>query len=104
MWIPAASRSWPTIPAPAPPKPSVATLRSPSQLVAREVIHADARVGYGIVLTWGQAPGGYLLIGETLVVFVPKSAVTPFISGSGTFAELLAQWRGRRVFDGQTEA
>ena len=41
-------------------------------------------------------------IGETLVVFVPKSAAIPFVSGSGTFADLLAQAR-IRAFDGQTE-
>ena len=73
------------------------------QLVAREVIHADARVGgYGIVLTWVKPPGGDPPIGETLVVFVPKSAAIPFVSGSGTFADLLAQAR-IRAFDGQTE-
>jgi hypothetical protein len=73
------------------------------QLVAREVIRADARVGgYGLVLTWVKPPGGDPPIGETLVVFLPKSAVTPFVSGTGTFTELLAQAR-IRAFDGQTE-
>lgn len=73
------------------------------QLVAREVIHADARVGgYGLVLTWVKPPGGDPPIGETLVVFLPKSAVTPFVGGTGTFADLLAQAR-IRAFDGQTE-
>ena len=73
------------------------------QLVAREAIHADARVGgYGLVLTWVKPPGGDPPIGETLVVFVPKSAVTPFLGGTGTFTELLAQSR-IRAFDGQTE-
>jgi hypothetical protein len=33
---------------------------------------------------------------------VPKSAVTPFVSGTKTFTELLAQARIRAV-DGQTE-
>ena len=73
------------------------------QLVAREAIHADARVGgYGLVLTWIKPPGGDPPIGETLVVFMPKSAVASFISGSPTFTELLAQAR-IRAFDGQTE-
>ena len=73
------------------------------QLVAREVIHADTRVGgYGLVLTWVKPPGGDPPIGETLVVFLPKSAVTPFVSGAATFTELLAQAR-IRAFDGQTE-
>lgn len=73
------------------------------QLVAREVIHGDARVGgYGLVLTWIKPPGGDPPIGETLVVFLPKSAVTPFVGGTATFAELLAKTR-IRAFDGQTE-
>jgi hypothetical protein len=73
------------------------------QLVAREVIHADARVGgYGLVLTWVKPPGGDPPIGETLVVFLPKAAVTPFVDGAGTFTKLLAQAR-IRAFDGQTE-
>ena len=74
------------------------------QLVARNVIHADSRVGgYGLVLTWVKPPASDPPIGETLVVFLPKSAVTPFVSGAGTsFTELLAQAR-IRAFDGQTE-
>jgi hypothetical protein len=72
-------------------------------LVARDVIHADARVGgYGLVLTWIKPPGGDPPIGETLVVFLPKAAVTPFVRGSGTFTDLLSQAR-IRAFDGQTE-
>jgi hypothetical protein len=73
------------------------------QLVARDVINADSRVGgYGLVLTWIKPPGGDPPIGETVVVFLPKSAVTPFIGGTATFAELLAQAR-IRAFDGQAE-
>ena len=73
------------------------------QLVAREVVHADSRVGgYGLVLTWVKPPGGDPPIGETLVTFLAKSAVVPFVSGTATFTELLAQAR-IRAFDGQTE-
>lgn len=73
------------------------------QLVAREVIHADGRVGgYGLVLTWIKPGGADPPIGETLVVFLPKAAVTPFVSGAGTFTDLLVQAR-IRTFDGQTE-
>jgi hypothetical protein len=74
------------------------------QLVARDAIRADARVGgYGLVLTWIKPPGGDAPIGETLVVFLPKSAVTQFVSGHATFSELLAEAR-IRAFDGQTDA
>ena len=73
------------------------------QLVARDVIHADARVGgYGLVLTWVKPGGADPPIGETLVVFLPKASATPFVNGAATFTELLAQAR-IRVFDGQTE-
>jgi hypothetical protein len=73
------------------------------QFVAREVIHGDARVGgYGLVLTWVKPGGDDPPIGETLVVFLPKAAATPFVGGTGTFTELLAQAR-IRAFDGQTE-
>jgi hypothetical protein len=73
------------------------------QLVAREVIHLDSRVGgYGLVLTWVKPPGGDPPIGETLVVFLPKPAVTLFVSGTATFGELLSMAR-IRAFDGQTE-
>ncbi len=73
------------------------------QLVARETIHADARVGgYGLVLTWIKPPGGDPPIGETLVVFLPKSAVTRFVREPMAFTELLAEAR-IRAFDGQTE-
>jgi len=73
------------------------------QLVARDVVHADPRIGgYGLVLTWVKPPASDPPIGETLVVFLPKSAVTPFVSGTATFTELLAQAR-IRAFDGQTE-
>ena len=73
------------------------------QLVARDVIHADARVGgYGLVLTWVKPGGAEPPIGETLVVFLPKASATPFVNGAATFTELLAPAR-IRVFDGQTE-
>jgi hypothetical protein len=73
------------------------------RLVARDVIYSDARVGgYGLVLTWIKPPGGDPPIGETLVVFVPKRAVTSFVSGGGTFTDLLSTAR-IRTFDGQTE-
>jgi hypothetical protein len=73
------------------------------QLVAREVIHVDPRVGgYGLVLTWVKPGGADPPIGETLVVFLPKAAATPFVNGTATFTELLAQAR-IRAFDGQTE-
>jgi hypothetical protein len=73
------------------------------QLVARDVIYADSRVGgYGLILTWIKPPGGDPPIGETLVVFLPKRPVTSFVSGSGTFSELLSTAR-IRTFDGQTE-
>jgi hypothetical protein len=73
------------------------------QLVARDIIHADPRVGgYGLVLTWVKPPASDPPIAETLVVFLSKSAVTPFVSGTATFTELLAQAR-IRAFDGQTE-
>ncbi len=76
---------------------------APAHLGARKVIHADARVGgYGLVLTWVKPPASDPPIGETLVVFLPKSAVTAFVSGTATFTELLAQAR-IRAFDGQTE-
>lgn len=73
------------------------------QLVAREAIHTDSRVGgYGIVLTWVKPGGADPPIGETLVVFMPKAAATPFADGAATFTELLMQAR-IRAFDGQTE-
>jgi hypothetical protein len=73
------------------------------QLVARQVVHADARVGgYGLVLTWIKPGGADPPIAETLVVFLPKGAATLFVSGTATFTELLAGAR-IRAFDGQTE-
>jgi hypothetical protein len=73
------------------------------QLVARESITMDSRVGgYGIVLTWIKPGEADPPIGETLVVFLPKAAATPFVGGTGTFTELLMQAR-IRAFDGQTE-
>jgi hypothetical protein len=72
-------------------------------LVARSQIQADARVGgYGLVLTWIKQPASDPPIGETLVVFAPKSVVEPFVGGTIRISELLAQAR-TRVFDGQTE-
>jgi hypothetical protein len=72
-------------------------------LVARGQIHADSRVGgYGLVLTWIKLPAADPPIGETLVVFVPKSAVEPFVGGTTSIPALLAQAR-IRAFDGQTE-
>jgi hypothetical protein len=72
-------------------------------LVARGQIHADSRVGgYGLVLTWIKPPAADPPIGETLVVFVPKSAVEPFVAGAIPITALLAQAR-IRAFDGQTE-
>ena len=73
------------------------------QLVARESITTDSRVGgYGIVLTWIKPGEADPPIGETLVVFLPKAAATPFVGGTVTFTELLTQAR-IRAFDGQTE-
>jgi hypothetical protein len=73
------------------------------QLVARGPVHSDARVGgYGLVLTWVKPGDADPPIGETLVVFAPKSAAEPFASGAAPLAALLAQAR-IRVFDGQTE-
>jgi hypothetical protein len=72
-------------------------------LVARGQIHADSRVGgYGLVLTWTKPPAADPPIGETLVVFAPKSAVEPYVGGTTPITALLAQAR-IRVFDGQTE-
>jgi hypothetical protein len=72
-------------------------------LVARSQIRADSRVGgYGLVLTWIKQPAADPPIGETLVVFAPKSVVEPFVSGTIRMSELLAQAR-IRTFDGQTE-
>ena len=72
-------------------------------LVARSQIHADARVGgYGLVPTWIKPLAADPPIGETLVVFAPKSAAEPFVGGAIPITELLAQAR-IRVFDGQTE-
>jgi hypothetical protein len=74
-----------------------------SQVVAREVIHLDPRVGgYGLVLTWVKLPAADPPITETLVVFLSKPAVAPFVGGTATFIELLATAR-MRAFDGQTE-
>lgn len=74
------------------------------QLVARDAIHGDAKVGgYGLVLTWLK-PGATTdtPVGETLVVFAPKSVVVPFVGGTAPLSELLARSR-LRAFDGQTE-
>jgi hypothetical protein len=72
-------------------------------LVARGPIHADSRVGgYGLVLTWIKPPAADPPIGETLVVFAPKSAVELFAGGATPITALLAQAR-IRTFDGQTE-
>jgi hypothetical protein len=72
-------------------------------LVARGQIHADSRVGgYGLVLTWIKPPAADPPIGETLVVFAPKSAVEPFVAGTTPITALLAKAR-IRTFDGQTE-
>ena len=72
-------------------------------LVAPKLVHADSRVGgYGLVLTWIKTPAADPPIGETLVVFVPKSTVEPFVSGTIPITALLAQAR-IRTFDGQTE-
>jgi hypothetical protein len=104
VWIP----SEPTLPADGVGARAVEAFRryAPKllpQLVAREVIHADARVGgYGLVLTWIKPGGADPPIAETLVVFLPKSSATPFVSGPATFTDLLAQAR-IRAFDGQTE-
>ena len=74
-----------------------------TQLAAREAIHADPRVGgYSLVLTWIKPQRADPPIGESLVVFLPKSAVTPFVGGQVTLTELLAQAR-IRAFEGQTE-
>ena len=74
-----------------------------TQLAARETIHVDPRVGgYSLVLTWIKPQRADPPIGESLVVFLPKSTVTPFVSGQATLTELLAQAR-IRAFDGQTE-
>jgi hypothetical protein len=72
-------------------------------LVARERLHADSRVGgYGLLLTWIKPRGGDPPIGETLVAFLAKSAVAPFVAGTATFGELLREAQ-IRVFNGQTE-
>ena len=72
-------------------------------LVAREVIHADSRVGgYGLVLTWLKPGDADPPIAETLVVFLPKAGATSFVTEATTFTDLLAQAR-IRAFDGQTE-
>jgi hypothetical protein len=74
------------------------------QVVARDAIRADAKVGgYGLVLTWLK-PGAPAdtPVGETLVVFSPKLVVVPFVGGTASLSKLLAQSR-LRAFDGQTE-
>lgn len=72
-------------------------------LVAREGLHADSRIGgYGLLLTWIKPERGTPPIGETLVVFLPKSAVPPFVAETATFGELLREAQ-IRMFDGQTE-
>jgi hypothetical protein len=55
------------------------------------------------VLTWLK-PGATTdtPVGETLVVFAPKSVVVPFVGGTAPLSELLAKSR-LRAFDGQTE-
>ena len=74
------------------------------QLLARDPVRADARVGgYGLVLTWlkpGPATGAPIT--ETVVVFAPKGAVVSFVGGQTRLSEQLAQSR-LRLFDGQTE-
>jgi hypothetical protein len=72
-------------------------------LAGRARIHADTRVGgYGLVLTWLKPSAAVPPIGETLVVFVPKSAVEPFVGRTAPVTAMLGQAL-IRAFDGQTE-